>query len=127
MNDKTLTPRELEYLDCETPLLTGGKAAGRIFMGVLASMAQALFMPSANYGKADRGLLRTGREITYTRYKKAVLRKQNGTPLPKDEKLLQKLNQKDFILAEDLYDPDEFTKKVYEEYMRSHSSDNTQL
>lgn len=118
-----LTEREREYLDCEVPLLTGGKAAGRITLGVFASMAQAVFSPSSGYGKADRGLTRTIREIRYTKYKKAVLRKDAGTPQKNDEKLLKKVNEKDFIFAADNYDPDEFTKQVYEEYMKSHSDE----
>ncbi|MBQ3264648.1 MAG: hypothetical protein IJH07_02620 [Ruminococcus sp.] len=113
-----LTEREREYLDCEVPMLSGGSASLRIIGGIFASMAQAIFSPSSNYGKADRGLMRTARELRYTRYKKAVLRKEAGTPKKYDEKLLQKLNGKDFVLAEDTYDPDEFTKQVYEEYMR---------
>ncbi|MBQ3330367.1 MAG: hypothetical protein IJG87_04220 [Ruminococcus sp.] len=118
MSGTALTEREREYLNCKVPMLSGGTAAGRIILGVLASMAQAVFSPSSNYGKADRGLMRTVREIRYTRYKKAVLRKQNGTPKKGDEKLLKKLNKKDFILAEDTYDPDEFTKQIYEEYLK---------
>ncbi len=62
--------------------------------------------------------MRTVREIRYTKYKRAVLRKKDGKPDKKDEKLLKKLNEKDFILAEDTYDPDEYTRKVYEEYMK---------
>lgn len=127
MSGADLTPREREYLDCETPLLSGGKAAGRIFSGILATIAQSLFSPSASYGKAERGLTRTIREITYTKYKKAVLRKQSGTPEKKDKKILIKLNKKEFILAEDTYDPDAFTKQLYEEYMRSHSEHNGPL
>ena len=124
MSGTELTPREREYLDCETPLLSGGKAAGRIILGVFASMAQAIFSPSSSYGKADRGLMRTAREIRYTRYKKAVLRKQSGTPKKNDAKLLKKLNSKDFVLAVDTYDPDEFTKQVYEEYMKKQMNDD---
>ena len=116
--DSCLTDREREYLECETPLLTGGSAAMRIIGGVFASLAQTLVSPSSSYSKADRGLMRTGREIAYTRYKKAVLRKAAGTPHKNDEKLLKKLNQKDFVLAVDAYDPDEFTKQIYEEYMK---------
>ena len=120
MSKQELTPREQEYRNCDTPLLTGGRAAMRIVTGVFASMAQALVSPSSSCGKADRGLMRTAREITYTKYKKAVLRKEAGTPLKKDARLLKKLNKKNFVLAVDNYDPDEFTKQVYEEYMRSH-------
>lgn len=120
MSEIRLTDREREYLDCEIPLLTGGRAVGHVTLGVLASMAQALFMPSASYSKADRGLMRTIRELYYTKYKKAVLRKQSGTPKKNDAKLLKKLNEKDFIFAAEAYDPDEFTKQVYEEYMKNH-------
>lgn len=125
MSDTHLTEREREYLDCETPMLSGGSAAARVMTGVFASMAQAVFSPSSSYGKADRGLMKTFREIKYTRYKKAVLRKKDGVMTEKDKRLLVKLNKGDFVLAPDTYDPDEFTKKVYEEYMRTHGDGKT--
>lgn len=120
MSNIELTPREQEYLNCETPLITGGQATGRIILGTLASFGQALVSPSSVYGKAERKLTRTIREITYTKYKKAVLRKQSGTPKKNDDKILKKLNKKDFVFAADSYDPDAFTKQVYEEYLRTH-------
>ena len=113
-----LTQREQEYLDCETPMLSGKKAAVRVVGGFFASFGQALVMPTTVYTKADKGLVRTIREIRYTKYKKAVLRKKDGKPYKKDKKLLKKLNEKDFILAEDTFDADEYTKRVYEEYMK---------
>lgn len=122
MSDVKLTDREQEYLDCETPLLTAGNATIRILGGMLASVAQSIAMPSSEYGKADRKLMRTAREITYTRYKKAVIRKRDGNPAKNDAKILAKLNKNDFILAEDTYDPDEYTKKLYEEYMKKHGN-----
>lgn len=118
MSKAELTPREQEYLDCDTPLLPGGKAAKLLVLGTLASFGQALVSPTTVYGKAERKLTRTIKEMRYTKYKKAVLRKQSGTPIKKDEKLLKKLNQKDFIFAEDNYDPDEFTKQIYDAYMK---------
>ena len=118
MSDTKLTLREQEYYDCTTPLLTGGRATGRVLTGVLTSLVQTVFMPSTAYNKTDRRLIRTIREITYTKYKKAVLRKLAGTPKKNDHKLLEKLNRKPFIFEEDTYDPDQFTKQIYEEYMR---------
>ncbi len=117
MSTNELTPREREYLDCQTPLLSSGDAAVRLITGVLASLAQAAFTPGN--GKADRRLMRAVREMRYTKYKKAVLRKLSGTPEKNDEKLLKKLNKNDFILIEDTYDPDEFTRQVYEDYMKN--------
>ncbi len=122
MSDVKLTDREQEYLDCETPMLSTGKAAARVGMGVFASILQSAFMPGNSYGKADRGLMRTVREIRYTKYKKAVLRKRDGNPAKNDANILAKLNKNDFILAEDTYDADEYTKKLYEEYMRKHGN-----
>lgn len=126
MSNTELTERERQYLDCDVALLSGGKAALRIFTGVLASCAQALFSPSSSYGKADRGLMRTAREIRYTRYKKAIIRKRDDCMKDGDEKLLAKINKKDFVLAPDIYDPDEFTMQIYEEYMRTHPSDDSE-
>ena len=121
MSNTELTPREREYLDCETPLLSGKKAALRLIGGFFASFGQALISPTTTYSKAERKMTRTVREITYTKYKKAVLRKQSGTPNKNDEKLLKKLNKKDFVLADDAFDADEFQRKLYEEYMKKHS------
>ena len=115
-----LTAREREYLACETPMLSAGKATGRIVLGAAASLLTVAFSPGSD--KADKGLMRTVREIRYTKYKKAVLRKEAGAPLQKDEKLLIKLNKKPFVLTEDTYDADRFTQQVYEEYMRSHEN-----
>ena len=116
MSTEKLTERELEYLNCDVPMVSGGSAAARLTAGIVASVFQAAFTPGN--GKADRRLIRTVREMRYTKYKKAVLRKKDGKPEKKDAKILEKLNNKDFILVEDTYDPDEFTRKVYEEYMK---------
>lgn len=121
MSEVKLTEREREYLNCDKPMLSGSDAALRIIGGVFASLFQAAFTPGN--GKADRSLMKTVREIRYTKYKKAVMRKSDGKLTEKDKKTLEKLNKKDFILAEDTYDPDKFTAQVYEEYMKSHSDD----
>ncbi len=123
MSEIIFTDREREYLDSEVPLLSAGSAVMRIIGGIFASLGQAVFMPSTSYGKADRGLMKTVREMRYTKYKKAVLRKRDGTLHKNDVLLLKKLNKKDFVLAADTYDPDEFTKKVYEEYMNRVNSE----
>ncbi|MBQ9680678.1 MAG: hypothetical protein IJV48_08375 [Ruminococcus sp.] len=121
MSDIELTAREQEYLDCEVPLVSTGSAAARITMGVFASMLQTVFTPSVD--KADRGLMKTIREIRYTRYKKAVLRKLSGESTEKDKKTLKKLNEKPFILEVDTYDADKYAQELYEEYMRTHERD----
>ena len=117
MSTENLTERELEYLNCDVPMISGGSAAARLTTGIVASVFQAAFTPGN--GKADRRLMRTVREMRYTKYKKAVLRKKEGKPDKNDAKLLEKLNSKEFVLAEDTFDPDEYTRKVYEEYMRN--------
>lgn len=116
MSGVILTEREREYAECSVPLLSAGSAAARIIGAVFASIGQAFF-PGMN--KAESKLIRTVREIRYTKYKKAVLRKLAGEPEKGDEKLLKKLNSKDFVLAYETYDPDEFTEKLYEEYMKN--------
>ena len=117
MSKSKLTLREQEYLECEVPMVSTGSAAARITTGILTSLAQSVITPGAS--KADQKLFRTIREIKYTKYKKAVLRKQNGTPEKNDEKILKKLNKKDFVLASDSFDHDEYTRKIYEDYMKS--------
>ncbi len=114
MSEIQLTQREKQYADCEIPLLSGGAAAMRVTGAFFASLGQA-FLPGLN--KADSKLIRTVREIRYTKYKKAVLRKQDNQPKKGDEKILKKLNKTDFILAYETYDSDEFTEQLYEEYM----------
>ena len=121
MSEIQLTEREKQYADCEIPLLTGGAAAMRVTGAFFASLGQA-FLPGLN--KADSKLIRTVREIRYTKYKKAVLRKLENQPKKGDEKILKKLNKTDFILAYETYDPDEFTEQLYEEYMSKKASDN---
>lgn len=99
MSETNFTVRELEYLNCETPLISTGSAVMRIIGGVFAAIGQTIVMPSSAYNKADRRIMRTMREIRYTKYKKAVLRKRDGTLTEKDKKTLEKLNKKDFVLA----------------------------
>lgn len=116
MSEIKLTDREQEYIDCEVPMLSAGSATMRFIGTFFASLGQA-FLPGIN--KADNKLIRTIREIRYTKYKKTVLRKLDGTPKKGDEKRLRKLNKQDFILSFETYDPDEFQEKLYEEYMNN--------
>ena len=81
-----------------------------------ASLGQAI-LPGLN--RAESKMVRTARELRYTKYKKAVLRKLENQPKKGDEKLLEKLNRTEFVLAYETYDPDEFTEKLYEEYMKN--------
>lgn len=120
MSEISLTQRERQYADCEIPLLSAGNAAARIIGAFFASIGQAI-LPGIN--KADSKLIRTVREIRYTKYKKAVLRKLEEKPKKGDDKILRKLNKKDFVLAFETYDPDEFTEQLYEEYMEKHKDD----
>ncbi|MBQ1473968.1 MAG: hypothetical protein IIZ32_01565 [Ruminococcus sp.] len=122
MSEVKLTEREREYLDCETSMITKGSAAARLITGFFAGFFQTIFAPSSAYNKVDKRLMRTIREIRYTKYKKAVLRKQSGTPKKNDEKLLKKLNQKDFVFDVDNFDPDAYAKQLYEEYMKKHEN-----
>ena len=109
-----LTSREREYLDCEQPEITKGEAARGLIAGFLIGLVTAAFTPGND--KGDSMLIKTSRRMRYTRYKKAVRRKLDGTLTAKDEKLLKKLNADPFIY--DLYDPDEFVRKIYEERMK---------
>lgn len=116
MSKVELTPREREYIDCEVPMLQGGSAVMRFIGTFFVSLGQA-FLPGLN--KADSKLIRTIREIRYTKFKKAVLRKLENSPKRGDEKILRKLNKTDFVLSFETYDPDEFTQQLYEEYMEN--------
>ena len=113
-----LTERERQYLDCAVPLLTAPRAVAKVAGGFFLGLLQAAFSPGNN--KGDQKLMTAVRQIRYTKYKKAVLRKQSGTVKKRDERLLRKLNQKPFALAADTDDADEFTRKLYEEYMKQH-------
>ena len=114
-HDAVLTDREQEYLDCEVPMLTPAKTAGKLTVGFLIGLLQAAFTPGAD--KGDRQLIETTRLIRYTRYKKAVLRKVSDTPKKGDEKLLLKLNKNPFVLEEETFDADAYTEKIYADYM----------
>ena len=104
MSDNQLTAREREYLDCEVPLVSTGSAVRRVTLGIFASLLQSVVTPSVH--KAENKLFRTIREIRYTKYKKAVLRKQSGALTEKDKKTL--------------YSEDEFKSKYYVESERIH-------
>ena len=104
------------------PLVSTGSAVKRVTLGFFASLLQSVVTPSVH--KAENKLFRTFREIRYTKYKKAVLRKQAGTLTEKDKKTLEKLNKKDFILDVDTYDADKFKQQIYAEYMRTHNLQN---
>ena len=115
MSEITFTDRELDYLNCDVPMLTTGQKVRGLTVGFLIGLLQAAFTPGNS--KGDQKLLSTSRRIRYTKYKKAVLRKRDGTPKKRDEKLLKKLNKKPFVLDFDTFDPDEYTRKMYEEYL----------
>lgn len=120
MSDVILTDREREYAECEVPLLSGGTAAMRFVWAFFASIGQA-FLPGID--KADSKMIRTARELRYTKFKKAVLRKRDGTPKKGDDKLLKKLNEQAFALAFETYDPDAFAEQLYEQYMENHKDE----
>ena len=111
-----LTARELDYYVCETPMLSPSKAAGMLVSGFLIGILQAAFTPG--YDKGDSRIIKASKLIRYTKYKKAVLRKLENKPNKRDEKLLIKLNKQPFIFDLDT-DPDEFTRKIYEDYINS--------
>lgn len=116
-----LTDREQAYLDCETPMISGSSAALRLTAGVIAAFFRAIVAPSSEYNKTDSKMIRTVREMRYTKYKKAVLRKRDSTPKKGDERLLAKINRIPFVLEEDAYDPDKFVEEIYAEYMKNHT------
>ena len=118
MSGAEFTPRERDYLDCATPLLTPAQTVRGLTIGFLIGLLQAAFSPGND--KGDRRLLSTTRLMRYTKYKKAVLRKRDGAPKKGDAKLLVKLNKKPFVLEEDTFDADAYTRKLYEEYMEKH-------
>lgn len=118
MSEITFTEREREYLDCDVPMLTTSQIVCALSGGFLIGLLQAAFSPGNS--KGDQKLLSTSRLMRYTKYKKAVLRKRDGTPKKRDAKLLKKLNKKPFVLDLDTYDPDEFAQKLYDEYMEKH-------
>jgi len=123
MSGSQLTDIERMYLECEVPMRSGGRAVSGMIGGFFLSLLSAAFSPG--YGKADSKLMRTSREIRYTKYKKTVLKKLDGTLTPRDEKTLKKLNKAGFILDFDTYDPDKFTEQLYEEYMDKHKDENS--
>ena len=120
-----LTETERAYLECETPMLSGGDAALRLIGGFFASFARAVVSPSSEYNNTDSKLIRTAKEILYTKYKKAVLHKAEGALTKRDTRVLKKLNRLPFVLAEDTYDPDKFVEEIYAEYMKTHTEDKT--
>lgn len=113
-----LTEREREYLDCKEPMVSTKSAVMRIVGGVFAAIGQTIVMPTSAYSKTDQRIMRAARDIRYTKYKKAVIRKQEGKLTKRDGRLLEKLNKKPFVLENDTFDPDEFQRKLYEDIMK---------
>lgn len=118
MTNIILTERERRYIECDVPMLTAAKAAGRLILAVFASFVQAIFAPSTAAGSADDRLMHTAREMRYTRYKRSVLHKLDGTLTKRDIKTLDKINKTEFIL-----EADAFITKVYDEYMKTHNEE----
>ncbi|MBQ6152610.1 MAG: hypothetical protein IJJ15_02555 [Ruminococcus sp.] len=119
-----LTEREKEYFDCDVEMPSSASSAASLFGSValsfIAALFRSVFVPSSSYGKEDRRLMHNIRMAKYTRYKQAVLRKAKDEPRRGDEKILKKLNKKEFVLADELFDPDAFAAQLYEEYMQAH-------
>lgn len=124
-NTSLLTEKELDYLNCDVPTIDGGRFALHAVRGFLiafiTAVFRALFMPSSDFSKSDSRLIQHIRLRKYTKFKMAVERKAAKTPQKGDEKILRKLNRTDFVLSEETFDPDEFTRKVYEDYMKTHT------
>ncbi|MBQ3417028.1 MAG: hypothetical protein IJH32_04260 [Ruminococcus sp.] len=123
-NRELLTEREKEYFDCDVEMPSSASSAasllGSVALSFIAALFHSVFVPSSSYGKADRRLMHNIRMTRYARYKQAVLRKAKGEPRRGDEKILRKLNKKDFVLEDELFDPDAFAAQLYEEYMKAH-------
>ena len=123
-NRELLTEREKEYFDCETEMPSSGSSAvsitGSVVLSFFAAVFRAIFVPSSEYNKADRRLMHNIRMRKYAKYKAAVLRKAKGEPQKGDDKILQKLNKKEFVLAQEAFDPDAYTAQLYEDYMKAH-------
>ena len=120
MNDINFTEKEQMYLDCDTPMISAGTAARKLTSGILIGLATTVFAPANQ--KGERRIISTVHLMRDTKYKKAVLRKRDNTPKKHDAKLLMKLNKKDFVLEEKTFDPDEYARKLYEEYMEKHNA-----
>ena len=118
MNSVILTAREQEYLDCAEPMLTPGQTARALTVGFLIGLLQAVFTPGSSRG--DQKLIAASRRMRYTKYKKAVLRKRDSAPKKSDARLLKKLNKQPFALDIETFDADEYTRRLYEDYMNKH-------
>ena len=121
----SLTEQERLYFDCKTEAPSGKQSAAAITKNMLASFFSMLFRAvlaqTSAPSKADRRLFEAIKLKRYAKFKAAVLRKAAGTRRKGDEKLLKKLNKAPFVLSEETYDPDEYTRQLYEEYMEKHS------
>lgn len=121
MSGVILTAREQEYLDCTEPMLTPAQSAKALTVGFLIGLLQAAFTPGSS--KGDQRLITTSRRMRYTKYKKAVLRKRDSAPEKGDEKLLKRLNKQPFVLDAETFDADEYTRKLYEDYLKQVKSE----
>ncbi len=126
MSNGEFTELEKRYLDDKTQMLSLSKTVLRYTLGAVAVIFSSLISPSAESNNIPfSGYIKNTKKLSrYTKFKKAVIRKQNGTIKKTDSKILSTLNSTNYALDEEKEPAveDENIKEIYDEYMRTHQN-----
>lgn len=128
MSNGEFTELEKRYLEDKTQMLSPSKTVLRYTLGAVAVVFSSLLSPSAESNNIPfSGYIKNTKKLSrYTKFKKAVLRKQNGTSKKFDSKILSTLNSTNYALDEEKGSAveDENIKEIYDEYMRTHQNED---
>lgn len=123
MNDNKLTQMEQRYIDEKVATLKTPEIILRYTFGAVAVLFSSVLSPSAESSNLPFKdyLGNTRKRVLYTKYKNAVIRKQNGNMKKSDLSTLSKLNSSPFALEEkNDTNEDDKIREIYDEYMRTH-------
>lgn len=116
-NTSILTEKELRYIECDTPMSSLFVTVMKITIGVIISLVGLLLTAaSSSSPAADKFLKNTLKSAKYTKYKKAVIRKQNSASKKSDAKLLRKINSTDFVFSQTETTNDSFDEELIRIY-----------
>lgn len=128
MSNQEFTELEKRYLDDKTQMLSLSKTVLRYTLGAVAVIFSSLISPSAESNNIPfSGYIKNTKKLSrYTKFKKAVIRKQDGKSKKSDSKILSRLNSSNYALDEekDSAVEDENIKEIYDEYMRTHQNED---
>lgn len=126
MIENKLTEKEQRYIDSNESTISLPVFILKCVVGFILLLLSSFIVPSAESKvPADNYLNRNIKRFNYSRYKKIVKRKVDGTLSEKDKKKLEKINSKPFPFDELNENVEqENIEKIYEEYLKEHENDS---